>query len=87
MKMSASLKDLILEKEKQGEVVILTFDGLKGIDLDEIVKQPTEGLLYDLNRDKATILACLDDKKWVNDFACMKVIEKLKTIIDGKEPK
>jgi len=78
-------RDFVLEKEKQGKVVIATVDGYAEIDLDEIIKQPIEGLLYDLNRDKVTILAYIDDKKWVNDFACMKVIEKLKSIVDEKE--
>ena len=75
-------RDLVLEKEKQGKVVITTVEGYVEIGLDEIIKQPTEGLLYDLNRDRATILSWIDDRKWVNDFACMKVIERLKAIID-----
>ena len=77
-------RDLVLEKEKQGKVVIATVDGYAEMDLDEIIKQPLEGLLYDLNRDKATILTWIDDIKWVNDFACMKVIEKLKEIVDKR---
>ena len=82
-----SLKDLILEKEKQGRIVIATWEGLAEADLDEIIKQPTEGLLYDLNRDRVTILTFLkDDDKWVNDFACMKVIERLKEIIEEANP-
>ena len=73
-----NFRDYILEKEKEGKVIIATFEGFAEADLDEIIKQPTEGLLYDLNRDRATILTFIEDKKWVNDFACMKVIEKLK---------
>lgn len=71
------VKDLILQKAKENRVV-MTFEGLMSMDLDEIIKQPTEGLLYDLNRDKATVLSWIDDPKWVNDFAVAMVIEKLK---------
>jgi hypothetical protein len=71
-------RDYILLKEKEGKIVITTTEGLMEVNLDEIIKQPVEGLLYDLNRDRATILTLIKDEKWVNDFACMKVIEKLK---------
>lgn len=74
-------RDYILEKEKEGKVVINTAVGLREISLDEIIKQSTEGLLYDLNRDRCTILTLIEDKKWINDFACMKVIEKLKALL------
>jgi hypothetical protein len=74
-----NFKDYICEKEKEGKIVIATFDGFAEVDLDEIIKQPIDGLLYDLNRDRATILTFIEDKKWVNDFACMKVITELKT--------
>jgi hypothetical protein len=63
----------------------MTHEGLMEAKLDEVIKQPTEGLLYDLNRDRITILTYINDPKWVNDFACMKVIEKLKEISEGKE--
>jgi hypothetical protein len=74
-------RDYILEKEKEGKIVVNTEFGLGEISLDEIVKQHTEGLLYDLNRDRCTILTFIEDEKWVNDFACMKVIEKLKALL------
>jgi hypothetical protein len=76
-----NFRDYVLEKEKEGKIVIATFDGFTEDDLDEIIKQPIDGLLYDLNRDRATILTFIEDKKWVNDFACMKVIAKLKACI------
>ena len=78
------IKDIVLKAEKENKIVIFTIDGLQSIDLDEVIKQPTEGLLYDLNRDRMTILTWIDDKKWINDFACMKVIEKLKNEVDKK---
>ena len=56
-------------------------------DLEEIIKQPTEGLLYDLNRDRATVLTLMDDPKWVNDFAVGLVITKLKKYYDKSQRK
>ena len=78
-------KDYILAKEKEGKVVFATHDGFAEMDLDEMVKQPVEGLLYDLNRDRVTILTYIDERKWVNDFACMKVITRLKEMLE-EEP-
>ena len=77
-------RDYVLSKEKEGKVVINTIVGFKEILIEDIIKQPTEGLLYDLNRDRATILTLIDDKKWVNDFACMLIINKLHSF-DGNE--
>ena len=53
--------------------------------LKEIIKQPTEGLLYDLNRNEAIILTLIDDLKWVNDYACMAVICELKKQLELKD--
>jgi len=72
------LRYLILQKEKEGKVCFMTVDGLASIDTEEFIKQPTEGLLYDLNRDKVTILSFMDEPKWVNDYAVALVISKLK---------
>ena len=76
------LIELIREKEKEGKICVRTIEGLEAIDLNEVIKQPTEGLLYDLNRDKATILTLMDDK-WINDYACALVIERLKEHYDS----
>ena len=71
------IKELILEESKKGNVIISSFEGLAKMKLSEIVDQPVEGLLYDLNRDPATILTFIKDPKWVNDYACMQVIQFL----------
>jgi hypothetical protein len=76
------LQDKILEESKKGNVVFATFDGLMSAPLDEFLKQPTEGILYDLNRDAATVLSSLDNPKWINDFAVGLVIGKLKEYYD-----
>jgi len=75
-------KNLVLQKEKKGKVVFMTIDGPMATDLEAFIKQPTEGLLYDLNRDRATVLTFIDDPKWVNDYAVGLVIKKLKEYYD-----
>ena len=80
-----STKDLILEEEKKGNVVINTAEGLMKVNLNELIKQPVDGLLYDLNRDECTILTFIDNPKWVNDYACAKVIRALKAKIEELE--
>lgn len=80
------LKNLVLQKEKEGKVALMTPEGLLSANLEVFIKQPTEGLLYDLNRDKATVLTLMD-KKWVNDYAVGLVIAKLKEYYDNaKQP-
>jgi len=72
------IKKFILDEYKKGNVVIYDHEGLKTMSLDEIIKQPADGLLYDLNRNEAVILTFIDDPKWINDYACAQVIRKLK---------
>jgi hypothetical protein len=81
--MSKEMEKLVLQNAREGKVVFMTIDGPVAADLDEFIKQPAEGILYDLNRDKATILSFMDDPKWVNDFAVAMVIEKLKSNNDS----
>lgn len=77
------LKDLILRKEREGKIVFMTVGGIVTADIDEFIKQPTEGLLYDLNRDRLTVLSFVDkNPKWINDFAVGLVIKKLKEHYD-----
>lgn len=79
-----SFRDLVLKKADEGKVVFMTLLGLMEADLEEFIEQPTEGLLYDLNRDRVTVLTFIDDPKWVNDFAVGLVIAKLKEKIDNQ---
>lgn len=80
-------KNYVLEKEKEGKIVIMTWDGVKEANIDDFINQPTEGLLYDLNRDISTILSYIEDPKWVNDYACMLVINRLMKINKELEKK
>jgi hypothetical protein len=74
------IRDIVLEESKKGNVVYASFEGLITIPLDDIIKQPIEGLLYDLNRDVATVLTFINDPKWVNDYAVCSVITRLHKI-------
>lgn len=71
------LKDKILEEYKKGNIVVSGFEGLMVYNIDDIIKQPVDGLLYDLNRGEETILTFIDDPKWVNDYASSQVIRKM----------
>ena len=79
------IKEKILKEYENGNIVIVTQEGLRGVKLSDIIKQPADGLLYDLNRDEATILTFIDNPKWINDFAACKVIRALKNRIDELE--
>lgn len=81
----SNLKDKILEEYKKGNIIIASALGLEGHKLSEFIKQTTEGLLYDLNRDELVVLTFIDDPKWVNDYAVCKVITALKSKIEELE--
>jgi len=85
--MSENIKDLILAEYAKGNIVIANYEGLQIQNLKEFVKQPVSGILYDLNRSEAVVLTFIDDPKWVNDYACCKVISELKNQIDNHETK
>lgn len=80
-----TLKDKVLESYKKGNIVVAGVVGLREAKLSEFIKQPIEGILYDLNRDEATILTFINDPKWVNDYAVCQVIRALKSKIDKLE--
>jgi len=84
MKNKESIQDLVVRKAKEGKVVFRTIEGLAEMSIDEFIKQPTEGILYDINRDKVVSLTRMKngDRRAVNDFAVALVIEKLKKLLD-----
>ena len=70
-----SVCDWVLAEWDKGNLVYADIEGLKSIKLDDFIEQPLEGMLYDINRDTATILTFIDEPKWVNDFALTKLLE------------
>ena len=81
--MSQEMKELVLEQEKKGRIVYQALDEIVSADLDAFVRQPTEGLLWDLNRDRVTAITWIEagETGWVNNYAVALVIAKLKDII------
>ncbi len=80
--MSDKLKQLILEKRKEGKLVVMGIEGPMSMDIKKFIQQPVDGILYDLNRLEETALTFLEDPKWVNDFAVALTIRELKAEIE-----
>ena len=78
------IKEMILAEYQKGNIVVSTFEGLQVAPLKEIIKQPIDGLLYDLNRNEAVILTFINDPKWINDYAMMQVVMELKKQLEEK---
>ncbi len=81
------IKDKILKEYENGNIVVSGFDGLRCVPLSEFIKQPIDGILYDLNRNESVVLTFLHEPKWVNDYAVAQVIRALKSRIDELESK
>jgi len=79
------IKEIILSQYKNGNIVFAGSEGLQAMSLLEFIKQPVEGMLYDLNRCETVVLTFLPDPKWVNDYAVSQVIRALKNKIDELE--
>lgn len=61
-----------------GEVAYYLCDGrLAKSKIEEFVKQPLEGLLYDLNRDEATVCLTFPQVKVMNELATINVLKYL----------
>ena len=70
-----SICDKVLAEWDKGNLVYADVDGLKSIKFDDFIKQPLEGMLYDINRCLPVIVTYIEDPKWVNDFALTKLLE------------
>ena len=63
---------------KEDKVVIATLDGLKVISIKKLLNQSVEGVLYDLNRDLATLITKFKNTaniKYINDIAMANVLK------------
>ena len=77
--------EIVREEQGKGNVVYLCVDEVLSAPVKEIIKQPAEGLLWDLNRDEVTALTLMDKEgmiHWVNNFAVALVIKELKRQLD-----
>lgn len=78
----------INDERKKGNVCFMTLEGLASQSLENIVQQPAEGILYDLNRLPEVVATWIEsDKKWVNDYAVGDVITYLKNQNDAMRAK
>lgn len=73
--MFESIRDKVLAEWNKGNLVYADIEGLKSIKFEDFVKQPLEGMLYDINRCLPVVLTYIEDPKWVNDFALTKLLE------------
>jgi hypothetical protein len=78
----AELVEMIRQQGREGNVVVKTLEGLGVIKVSDIIKQPTDGLLYDLNRLPEVVVTFAEDPKWINDYAVYMVIKELKKYYD-----
>jgi hypothetical protein len=80
------IKVLILEEYKKGNIVVASgIEGLQAMPIAEFIKQPADGMLYDLNRSESVVLTFLPNPKWINDYAVAQVIRALKSRIEELE--
>ena len=80
-----NIKEIVLAEYKKGNIVVVGTEGLQVMSLNEFVKQPIDGILYDLNRSEIVILQFIEDPKWINDYASTQVIRLLKNKINELE--
>lgn len=82
-----SIREEVLSEWDKGNLVYADVDGLKSIKFEDFIKQPLEGMLYDINRCLPVIVTYIDDPKWVNDFALTKLLEYYYNKCDELEKK
>lgn len=78
METNNEILDKVLALQGDNKVAFMTVDGLKYSPIDEFVKQPLEGQLYDVNRDRATLYSMANEnknKRWINDLALVYMYE------------
>lgn len=77
-KAQEELKAHILAERAKGNIVFQAMPGeFMSAPLEAFLKQPADGILYDLNRLEEIALTFIHEPKWVNDFAVALVIRKL----------
>ena len=82
------IRQKVLSEYEKGKICFATFDGIKTADLEEYAKGELSGILYDLNRDEATILAFSDQSpRWINDLAMVKLLKHYRKQLNGNTPK
>lgn len=80
------IKQKVLSEYEKGKICFATFDGIKTADLEQYAKGELSSILYDLNRDEATILAFSDQSpRWINDLAMVKLMKHYRKQLNGNK--
>lgn len=66
---------LIIEQWKEGYIVFETIEGLSRCKMEDFVKQPLEGQLYDLNRCMSVVLTFLGEAPWNNEYGMVRLVQ------------
>lgn len=78
MSKESELREMVLKARDEGKVVMWVLpDQLMTAPVAEFVKQPADGILWDLNRGEECALSSKDSIRWVNDFAVALTIREL----------
>lgn len=81
------LREMVLAARKEGKVCMWVLPNqMQVAPVDEFVRQPADGILYDLNRLEECVLSD-GGIRWVNDVAVALVIRKLVEQRDAAEAK
>jgi predicted RNase H-like nuclease (RuvC/YqgF family) len=85
MEKNNELLDKVLSLQADNKIAFMTIDGLQGGPIEDFVKQPIEGQLYDVNRDRATLYSMANEnknKRWINDLALVYMYEYANATIE-----
>lgn len=74
----------IEDESKNGNIVLMTVEGLVVVKLEDFIKQPADGILYDLNKNESVALTFLRNQeiRGINDFAAALTIKALKSKLE-----
>lgn len=82
------LREMVMAARKEGKAVMWVLpDQLMTAPLEEFVRQPADGILWDLNRGEECAFSDTSNIRWVNDFAVALTIRKLVEQRDAAEAK
>lgn len=87
MEKNNELLDEILSLRADDKIAFMTIEGLRYGPIADFVKQPLEGQLYDVNRDRATLYTMANEnknKRWVNDLALVYLYEYANEVIENQ---
>ena len=81
-----NIADTVRAEYSKGNIVFWDCDdNLLTANLQDFMKQPVDGILYDLNRSEEVILTFIDNPRWVNDYAMCKIVRELYRRIEELE--